>query len=158
MSETKNVFDVADWFLQKEDISPKRLQKLVYYVQAWSYTLFNEPFMYEDGEPAQFEAWKHGPVNPPLYNEYKGNGWHKIHLVDKKNKHKTFAPMELDLLESVWETYGEYSPNEIENLTHAEQPWIKARDRDGVAEGDSSNEVIRPEDMKSYYGSVYIGD
>lgn len=158
MPNEKNVFDIADWFLHKEDISPKRLQKLVYYVQAWSYTLFGKPFMFEDGSPAKFEAWQHGPVNRLLYDKYKGMGWHKIHFSNEKTENITFEPMELDLLESVWETYGDYSPNEIENLTHSEDPWLKARERDGVSEGESSQELILPEDMKKYYSSVYIGD
>ena len=35
--------DVAKWFLAKgnKDISPKKLQKLVYYAYAWTLTLLN---------------------------------------------------------------------------------------------------------------------
>lgn len=38
----KTVFDVADWFLGKDSMSPKKLQKLVYYAYAWVLTLMNE--------------------------------------------------------------------------------------------------------------------
>lgn len=156
MAEQINVLDVADWFLDKEDISPKRLQKLVYYVQAWSYALFDRPFMYENGQPARFEAWRHGPVNPNLYNQYSVYGWQKIH--SEVELVKEFNDEELDLLESVWETYSDYSPNEIENLTHREDPWINARNRAGVKDGEPSNELLTPDDMKAYYQSIYIGN
>ncbi len=156
MTGKASVFEVAKWFLDKEDISPKRLQKLVYYVQAWSYTLFDKPFIFEGNQPAQFEAWQHGPVNRTLYHKYSGYGWNKIHLQDERVT--GFSDMDLDLLESVWETYRDYSPNEIENLTHQEDPWIKARKRSNVVDGDSSDEIIDPNDMKNYYNSIYIGE
>lgn len=156
MTEKASVFDVAKWFLDKEDISPKRLQKLVYYVQAWSYALFDKPFMFEGDEPAPFEAWRHGPVNPTLYRKYSDYGWQKIHLENESVKE--FTDMDLDLLESVWETYGDYSPNEIENLTHQELPWINARKKARVIDGESSNELLDPHDMKTYYKEIYIGD
>ena len=44
---------IADWFLSRTDmqsgdtISHLKLQKLVYYVQAWHYTIFNEPLFEE---------------------------------------------------------------------------------------------------------------
>ena len=36
--------EVADWFLSKGEgkISPKKLQKLVYYAYAWTLTLLND--------------------------------------------------------------------------------------------------------------------
>nr|DAX92906.1 MAG TPA: hypothetical protein [Caudoviricetes sp.] len=31
----RSVFDIANWFLTKEAMTPKKLQKLVYYYFAW---------------------------------------------------------------------------------------------------------------------------
>ena len=61
-----NVIDVAHWFLSKESMTHKKLQKLCYYAQAWHCTLRN-------GEPLfmnPIEAWIHGPVIRSLYKEY----------------------------------------------------------------------------------------
>ena len=64
-----NVFDVANWFISKGDISPKKLQKLVYYAYAWYLTFMNDSDnelnnrLFED----RAEAWIHGPVFPKLY-------------------------------------------------------------------------------------------
>ena len=34
------IFDVADWFLSKEAMTPKKLQKLCYYYKAWGLALY----------------------------------------------------------------------------------------------------------------------
>ena len=74
------VDNIADFFLSKESISPKKLQKLVYYSYAWSIALLND-----SPENIQFklfesdvEAWVHGPVVPELYRKYKDFGWQEI--------------------------------------------------------------------------------
>lgn len=35
----RSVFDIANWFLTKEAMTPKKLQKLVYYYFAWGQAL-----------------------------------------------------------------------------------------------------------------------
>ena len=158
MEKAHSVFDVADWFLAREEISPKRLQKLVYYVQAWSYTLLDAPMMVEgeDKNPVRFEAWAHGPANPELHKMYRDYRWKGIPR--KEDNSTEFSKAELDLLGSIWETYSDYSPNEIENLTLDELPWLNARKRAGAYGCDCSSELITPEDMKNYYSTIYIGD
>ena len=58
-----------------------KLQKLVYYAQAWYLALTDEPLF--DGE---FEAWVHGPVNYHLYKKYQHHEWRPID--DNPNKPK----------------------------------------------------------------------
>lgn len=147
---TYSIFDIANWFLSKEEMSPKKLQKLSYYVVAWGHALLKENIVND----TKFEAWVHGPVSPELYREYKSYGWNDIDQVEVNND--TFDEKTLDLLESVWITYGNNSANELEALTHSEEPWKNARK--GLEEFDSSSEEIKPEDMKNYYSSIYIGD
>ena len=58
---------VADYFLykankEKKPITNKKLQKLVYYAQAWSLVLNNKKLF---SEP--IEAWVHGPAVRSLY-------------------------------------------------------------------------------------------
>ncbi|MPM89965.1 hypothetical protein SDC9_137080 [bioreactor metagenome] len=145
-----SVLEVANWFLSKESMTPKKLQKLVYYFVAWSYALFNENLVND----TEFEAWVHGPVSPELYKEYKGYGWRDIDQC--KDNSSIFDGKTQDLLESIWITYGDKSANELEALTHQEDPWRRARA--GLDTYDSSNEKISPEVMREYYGSIYIGD
>ena len=68
-----SVFSVADFFLARASMSPKKLQKLVYYAYAWTLALLNETI--DDLHFRLFhnkiEAWVHGPVVPDLYQQYK---------------------------------------------------------------------------------------
>ena len=66
----RTVFDVADWFLGKDSMSPKKLQKIVYYAYAWVLTLMNESENDLDIKlfDSRIEAWVHGPVIPELYH------------------------------------------------------------------------------------------
>ena len=38
VSVNADITDVANWFLLKEDMSHKKIQKLCYYAEAWSET------------------------------------------------------------------------------------------------------------------------
>lgn len=58
------------------EMTPKKLQKMLYYCYSWHLALTAEN---EDTEEilssrlfdATFEAWAHGPVIPEVYNAYK---------------------------------------------------------------------------------------
>lgn len=143
------VFDIANWFLKKQSMTHKKLQKMCYYAQAWSYALKNRPIM-----DAKFEAWVHGPVCRELYEKYKGNYLFELTADSDFDLH--FSPGDEELLESVFETYGEFSGNALEVLTHSETPWINARS--GCSSSERCNKSISSEDMKQYYKSIYIGD
>lgn len=71
-------YNVADFFIHLANetgsyISNLKLQKLVYYAQAWHLAIYATPLFEED-----FEAWVHSPVIPALYREYKSFGWQPI--------------------------------------------------------------------------------
>ena len=77
-------------------------------------------------------------------------------ILSKRNNSVIFEPKALELLESVWMTYGDKSANELEALTHSEMPWRNARI--GLSEDEPSNLKISEKDMHDYYLSIYIGD
>ena len=145
-----SIFDISDWFLSKEAMTPKKLQKLSYYFVAWGYALYNAALISD----TVVQAWVHGPVSPELYNKYREYGWNDIE--QKEDNSKLFDSKTLELLESVWFTYGDKSANELEALTHSEDPWKNARE--GLKEMEPSDKPIDTEDMKEYYLSIYIGD
>ena len=63
-----SVHDVAAFILKKQgEMSAMKLQKLVYYSQAWSLVWDEKPLF-----RAQIEAWANGPVVPPLYQKHRG--------------------------------------------------------------------------------------
>lgn len=144
-----SIFDISDWFLSKEAMIPKKLQVLSYYFVAWEYALFDTSSM----PNVVFQAWINGPIFPELYDKYKDYGWDNIE--QKQDNSSLFDSKLLELLESVWLTYGDKSANELEALTRIEYPWKNARK--GLEEREVSDKGIEVKDMKEYYRSIYIG-
>jgi len=119
-----NALDVAAWFLNEIDrragdsITNLKLQKLVYYAQAWAAALLNRPLFEE-----AVEAWAHGPVVEPVYQAYKE---FRYDTLPRSRRRARFTPQELTVLEDVLAVYGEHSAKFLEKLTHAEEPWRAA--------------------------------
>lgn len=142
---------VADWFLAEKgdkNISPKKLQKLVYYAYAWTLTLLNDSpdelnnKLFTD----RIEAWVHGPAIHSLYSKYANYGFEPITKTPKKPK----FPEDIEnILKQVWEIYGSFSADELESITHQEAPWQKARK--GLSPLDSGSNVISDKDIYSFY-------
>jgi uncharacterized phage-associated protein len=141
--------DIGRYFIhlanqEKRLITNKKLQKLVYYSQAWSLVLsgkrlFSEPI----------EAWVHGPAVRSLYVHYKHFGFspiaEKVTDADVKNisgKIKT-------LLDEVWSVYGKFDAQYLEMLTHSEKPWQIARA--GMQNHENSTKEISSKSMKAFY-------
>lgn len=121
--------DVAKFFLSKESLTPKKVQKLVYYSYAWFIALNNESA--DSIENRLFsehpEAWMHGPVFKTLYKAYKKYGWNPIEKEeDIPETIKTNKDL-LAFLEKIWDTFGKYDADTLEYMTHREDPWKKAR-------------------------------
>lgn len=143
---------IADWFLSKTDsekgdvISHLKLQKLVYYAQAWHYTVFGEPLFNE-----RIEAWKNGPVIPSLYYRFKSITKHSG--IDTSGIVKPgIGTKSEELLNEVFDIYGEHSGSYLEDLTHRESPWKDARGNLPVYA--ACNNVITLEAMRSYYSAI----
>lgn len=143
MEEAK---DIAKWFLSKDSMTHKKLQKLCYYAQAWHCALFWEP-LFED----EVQAWIHGPVIASLYPVYANFKWSKIPQSDFDES--TFDDDVLSVLKAVYHTYGNFTGDELETLTHSEEPWIKARGT--LKPWEACTKPISCEDMKNYYGEKY---
>lgn len=141
-----HVYDVAKFFLTKESMTHKKLQKLCYYAQAWYLAIKNKPLF-----NGKFEAWVHGPVCPELYREYKEFGYGPIPKVNVMPE--VFDDDTIDFLESVYSTYGPFSGDQLECLTHMEDPWKEARGE--LEEWMPSHNVISETTMAKFYRDVY---
>lgn len=142
-----NIFDIAKAFLSLDIMTHKKLQKLCYYAQAWHLALFKEPLYKES-----LQAWIHGPVCRDLYQEYKKYGWRKI---PSEKKPCNVDGDTYEFIKEVYVTYGELSGDELEMLTHEEEPWIEARG--DLSSMEPSYEEIKLSTMQDYYWSVYEG-
>ena len=152
-----SVFQIADWFLSQESMTPKKIQKMVYYAYAWTLTIMNDSVdnlkfrLFTD----PIEAWVHGPVVKKLYDRYSNFGYNEIGQSEISDIQSVNVlkqnPDILDILKQVYEVYGNYSANELESITHQEYPWQHARE--GLSPIESSNNIICDRDMFIYYGT-----
>lgn len=142
-----NVRDVAKWFLTKESMTHKKVQKLCYYAQAWYCTLYDGTPLFDD----EIQAWVHGPVIPSLYPVYADYRWTLIPR--NRGEAPEFSEEVVSVLDAVYNTYGPLSGDQLESLTHSEQPWIDARE--GRAAWESCVTPILPGAMREYYGRKY---
>lgn len=115
-----------------QDMTPKKLQKILYYCYAWYLTLTAENSSEEEIDnaklfPESFEAWVHGPVIPKVYNKYKNN---KNRVIENSNLNVDLSVLtedEKSTINEVIEVYGMLNGNQLEIISHSEDPWIEAR-------------------------------
>jgi uncharacterized phage-associated protein len=140
-----NVFDVAKYILEKQgSMTTMKLQKLVYYCQAWSVVWDGKPIF-----PECIQAWASGPVVPELYQSHKGQ--YQISRLAKGD----IANLEIegkDTINCVLKFYGDRSAQWLSDLTHMEKPWNEARE--GIPIGCNCENEITLSSLEEYYGSL----
>ena len=142
-----SVHDVAAYILdRKGSMSAMKLQKLVYYSQAWSLVWDEEPLF-----PQKVQAWANGPVVGELYEAHRG--LFKISSVELvTGDPKKLTKEQKKTIDSVLRFYGDKGSQWLSDLTHLERPWMEARK--GLAPGDRGNNEITHSAMAEYYGSL----
>lgn len=141
--------DIAKFFLAfgneaGEPVTNLKLQKLVYYAQAWYLANFGKPLF-----DADFQAWVHGPVIPDLYQTYKKFGFAPIISETKLDDVNLNAELK-EFLNEVAKVYMPYGAYQLEMMTHKEDPWIEARV--GYEADQRCENVISRDTMQKFYG------
>jgi len=134
--------DVAAYILGKcGRMTTMKLEKLLYYAQAWSLVWDDKPLFSE-----RIEAWANGPVVRDIYQlhrgEYEISQW-------PKGDPDALTPDERDSVDAVLEYYGDRSSQWLSDLTHSESPWRDARH--GLAPGQQGRREITHAAMAEYY-------
>jgi uncharacterized phage-associated protein len=107
-------------------ISNLKLQKLVYYGQGFHLALYDTELF-----PEEIEAWTHGPVVPELYAAYQNYGSNAISIPNDMD-FRIYDPQSRELLDEVYQVYGQFSAWKLRNMTRDEQPWKGIYDRSGA--------------------------
>lgn len=142
--------DVAKWFLGKidreagESITHLKLQKLLYYAQAWHLVFYDRPLFKNS-----IQAWTHGPVVPDVYYEYSDYGWSAIEAPEEVPR---FDGKTEHLLREILRVYGRFDAKYLEELTHQELPWRETRG-DLPLEARCTKEISH-ETMKNFYKAM----
>lgn len=147
MSDVRSptALDVAQAVLERTGpLDTFKLQKLVYYCQAWHLAWFGTPLF-----PNRIEAWANGPVIPDLYYQHRGN--FSISQV-KGGDPKTLTQAHLRTVEAVVAAYNHLSGRQLAHLTHEELPWRMARQ--GLEPGVRGSRQIPQEIMAEFYAAI----
>jgi uncharacterized phage-associated protein len=136
------VDDVAAALLSRTGpITAMKLQKLVYYVQAWHVAEFGEPAFEEP-----IEAWKDGPVIRRLFEQHRGvrriTAW-------SSGDGSELPPSIWRIVVHVAQAYGRCTAEELSAVAHRERPWRRARGN--LLPEAASTAVINLEDMAMCY-------
>lgn len=150
-----NVNIVTDYIIlrlnadEKMNLINLKLQKLLYYLQAWALGINQKRFI-----NTSFEAWVHGPVCRSLYDRFKGTkslySFITSDDVEDNNPETKIAPEDIDFINFILDNYAGFSGAELETMTHKEEPWIEARK--GYAPMAGCNREISDETIQNYYG------
>lgn len=135
--------EVGKYFYCKdENLTEIQIQKLTYYAYAWNIAI-NKQKLFEE----QPQAWIHGPVFRSLYDSMRYKKFYNIEdykiNCDQDTK---------DFLDIIYKLYGKYSGNQLENMTHIEDPWKNARL--GKKPNERSTQEISDEDIEKYYSAL----
>ena len=129
-----------------------KLQKLVYYVEAYHLAYFEKSIIDDD-----FEAWLHGPVSRKLWDHLKpiANVYDNVRLKEDKTSEaikafkQSVIPEQVSFIDDVLKEFGKKDSYYLERLTHSELPWTEARK--GCAPDEKCENIISKETMKRYY-------
>lgn len=148
-----DVLKVVNWFRVKnnadmiendnvEELTQMKVMKLLYYVQGISLVYINERFFDED-----ILAWQYGPVVKKVYDKYHGRrgivdniSADDIRDYNEINNSKNYA----DIVNTVYETFGDMSAIDLMKQTHNEKPWKET----------IQNDIISDELMKEYFKGI----
>jgi uncharacterized phage-associated protein len=137
--------DVAVYILRKQGpMTAMKLQKLVYYAQAWHLVWEERPLFAE-----RIEAWANGPVVPDLYQRHKGQ--YEVSTIPSGDASR-LDDGEAESVEAVLDYYGDWPAHELSELTHRERPWMAARK--GLAPGERGSREITHDAMAEYYDGL----
>lgn len=120
-----NANDVANFLInfareRGDYLTPLKLQKLMFYADAWHMVVTNG----QELIPDRFEAWVHGPVVRSIYHRFNHYRWNPI---TELLPIPQFPEVTAGFLAEVYRVFGGFSGYELEQLTHQEEPWKAAR-------------------------------
>ncbi|PJJ59404.1 Panacea domain-containing protein [Hymenobacter chitinivorans] len=140
------------------ELTPLKLQKVLYYLQAWSLAFSGDDLF--DDVP---QAWVRGPVYPAVYTRFcQLKATPIVHANATVNTAALLAFPQTEftisalrdqeqVLEAVLHEYVPKTAEWLVRQTHCEKPWLEARA--GLDSVEPSSKELSKETMKTYYSS-----
>jgi uncharacterized phage-associated protein len=149
LNNSTSVVDVANYFiyldcndheLNKARITPLKLQKLLYYAQAFSLVATKEVLFDED-----IVAWDYGPVIKRIYYHFRHFGSNVIDLEDCDLMYHLDKGQKT-IVEGVYNIFKHKTGSDLVQSTHSEEPWNRTY--------KSNNEVINKELLYTSFKTI----
>ena len=131
--------DIVGIDKEAEGITNLKLQKVLYFAQAYYLGRFDRPLFDDD-----IEAWQYGPVVPAVYHAFSKYGRNPIPSQDSNSDNSTIASEDIGNLRMLWDTYGRYSASFLLESSHSHAPWKEA-----IA--NPKSDIITKESMRDFY-------
>lgn len=150
---------VANYFVRKgiesgQHLTPLKLQKLLYFAHGWYLALTENSLL-----DSTIEAWKFGPVVPPIYHLLKRYGNDsistEIEFVPRSGSSVDLEASTIKFLDWIWEVYAKFSAVQLSIYTHeSNSPWSDVVKERGGITNLPRNVDIDDEKIKSYFKRV----
>lgn len=150
LCECKSKIEIIAMYIihTADDVTDLYLQKILYFVKAFSMILLGRDIVEE-----QCEAWAYGPVFPGIYDKYKLFGREQIPDYNRNFDYsKVLKDEEIKLIDYVIASLGIYNGGTLMRITHREKPWVDARM--GIPEFAFSNNLIEDDIIRAYYEGI----
>lgn len=165
--------DIAQYVInysinENKPVSNLKLQKLLYYIQAAFIVETKEPCFVDD-----LKNWRHGPVVPVVYSEYKRYlnnvikdrqiGFSQLTLDENMNivvisgeySENKFKEEDRVLINKVVDSLSGFKPWELVDRTHEEDPWLKDSQSDEIISNESILRYFsKSENKLRMYGEI----
>lgn len=108
------------------DLSPMKLQCLLFFIQSWHLKLYNQP-LFDDF----IERWNCGPMARDIHNEFKTFGYSPItSFATDALGYQAFIQdhdvMTKELINRIFDVYGGFSATQLSNMTRTQDTaWSK---------------------------------
>ena len=143
-----NAHDVSAYILEQQGaMSAMKLQKLLYYSQAW-HLVWEEEQLF----PERIEAWANGPVVPRLYQVHRGQFSVGTNGTWSHGDSSKLSASQRGSIDAVLKFYGDKTGSWLSELAHRERPWREARA--GLAPGERGQKEITKATLAEYYGGL----
>ena len=165
-----NAIDVAKYILavaykNGDVLTNLKLQKLLYYAQAWYMVHHDGKKLFND----DIEAWKYGPVVRSIYNKYKGYG---NTAIDREASNEEdicrLTPLDGEFIDGFLAEFMECSAISLVKMIHMEDPWREAFDETNPKASNiisvdlmyrfyldmSEKEILFEENEEEYYKKI----
>lgn len=124
---------------------PLQIAKLVYLCHAWMLGLYGRGLVRQN-----IHAWRYGPVVPKLYHSLKKYRSAPVTELIKGIQTAELDRVERDVLDQVYDTYGDFSGIQLSHITHEDgTPWDITWSKEG-------RDSVIPDDLiKQHYEELY---